>query len=54
VRHFVTALADAFEDCFASVAIPGADAAIALLVAQNMVEQLGFSLAVSAITAISL
>ena len=54
VRHAVTATVDAFEDCFASVAIPGADAAIALLAAQNMFTQLGFSLAVSAITAISL
>jgi small basic protein len=54
VRHIVTATVDAFEECFASVAIPGADAAIALLAAQNMFTQLGFSLAVSAITAISL
>lgn len=54
VRHFVVALMDAFEDCFASVAIPGADAAVAILAAQNMVKQLGFSLAVSVITAISL
>jgi len=45
---------DAFEECFASVAIPGADAAVALLAAENMVKTLGFSLAVSVITGLSL
>lgn len=54
VRHTITAAVDAFEDCFASIAIPGADAAIALLAAQNMVQQLGFSLGVAIITGVSL
>lgn len=54
IRHAVTATVDTFEECFSAVAIPGADAAVALLAAQNMVQQLGFSLSVAIITGVAL
>lgn len=54
VRHTVTATMDAFEECVGALAIPGADAAVAIMASQNMVRVLHMPLSVAIIVGIAL